>query len=268
MQIITLGPIALDAKLFASVLALIAMFVVAGFYERRQYIKIEFFLWGVTVLALACGRIAFVVRFWHDYQNDWLSIINIRDGGFHWQTALLMAILAVGFLVFRRPDLRKGLAISISTLALSFVSLMLVINWTMPPGNDKAPVITLQDLQHKPVSLIEYAGKPIILNLWATWCPPCRREMPVLQQAQQQYPDLHFVFINQAESAAIVDHFLAEQGLDLENVLLDSQAKLAQQIKSRGLPTTLFIDSDGRVQSYRMGELSAASLHAHIKQLK
>lgn len=91
--------------------------------------------------------------------------------------------------------------------------------------------------------------------------------MPVLEEAQLQHPDIHFVFANQAESAQIVEDYLNSEGLALENVLLDTQTVIADFVQSRGLPTTLFIDADGNMQSYRMGELSAASLASHLKAL-
>ncbi len=91
--------------------------------------------------------------------------------------------------------------------------------------------------------------------------------MPVLQAAKQQHSDIHFVFANQAESAQIVQDYLESEGLVLANVLLDTQTQIAELVQSRGLPTTLFIDANGIMQSYRMGELSAASLASHIQTL-
>ena len=62
--------------------------------------------------------------------------------------------------------------------------------------------------------------------------------------------------------------YLQAEGLELKNVLIDTDAQVARIIQSRGLPTTLFIDAQGKMQSYRMGELSAASLASHLKALK
>lgn len=268
MQIITLGPLALDAKLLAGVLALTAMFIVAGIYERRQYIKIELYLWLLAAFSLLCGRLVFVLKYWKDYQANWLGIANIRDGGFYWQAAALTALISLLVLGYRKAEIRKGLVVSVTALVASFSILTATTHWLIPIEAERMPIVTLQTLQQEPVSLIEFEGKPIVLNLWATWCPPCRREMPVLQQAQNDFPEVHFIFANQAESAAIVEHFLSENNLKLENVLLDTQTTLAHKVKSRGLPTTLFIDSNGKVQGYRMGELSAASLHSYLHNLE
>ena len=100
----------------------------------------------------------------------------------------------------------------------------------------------------------------MVINLWATWCPPCRREMPVLQKAQTQNQDVTFLFVNQGESMQSVSTFLETQGLNLNNVLFDSGGQLGQKVDSMALPTTLFYSPQGRLLSSHLGELSEASL--------
>jgi hypothetical protein len=99
-----------------------------------------------------------------------------------------------------------------------------------------------------------------VINLWATWCPPCRREMPVLQNAQHEHQNVTFLFVNQGESMQSVSTFLETQGLNLSNVLFDSGGQLAQKVGSMALPTTLFYSADGRLLGSHLGELSKASL--------
>ncbi|WP_155718381.1 TlpA family protein disulfide reductase, partial [Pseudomonas fluorescens] len=103
-------------------------------------------------------------------------------------------------------------------------------------------------------------GGPLVINLWATWCPPCRREMPVLENAQRMRPDVTFLFVNQAESMQSVSTYLATQGLNLDNVLFDASGRLGQAVGSMALPTTLFYQADGRLINSHLGELSEASL--------
>ena len=110
------------------------------------------------------------------------------------------------------------------------------------------------------VQLADYKGGPLVINLWATWCPPCRREMPVLERAQHQRPDVTFLFVNQAESMQSVSTFLATQGLTLDNVLFDASGRLGQAVGSMALPTTLFYSAEGRLINSHLGELSQASL--------
>ena len=103
-------------------------------------------------------------------------------------------------------------------------------------------------------------GALYVLNFWATWCPPCVREMPVLHAAQVDNPAVNFVFINQGESAERVSHWLAARNLPLRNVLLDRESQALKAFEQRGLPTTLFFDAKEQLVSTRTGELSAATL--------
>ncbi|MNP56107.1 hypothetical protein D3C76_1508050 [compost metagenome] len=82
----------------------------------------------------------------------------------------------------------------------------------------------------------------------------------MLESAQQQRPDLIFLFVNQAESMQSVSTFLATQGLSLSNVLFDRGGRLGQAVGSMALPTTLFYSAEGRLLGSHLGELSEASL--------
>ena len=111
-------------------------------------------------------------------------------------------------------------------------------------------------------------GKPLVVNLWATWCPPCRREMPVLAAAQQRETGVNFVFANQAESRATVMRYLTTSQLDLANVTLDRYSELGNVAGSGILPATLFYDGSGRLVDTYLGELSAATLEKKLTQLR
>ncbi|HWS73851.1 MAG TPA: TlpA disulfide reductase family protein, partial [Quisquiliibacterium sp.] len=110
-------------------------------------------------------------------------------------------------------------------------------------------------------------GRPAVVNLWATWCPPCVREMPVLAAAQASKPGIVFVFVNQGEAGERVGQFLAPRGLALENVLLDPGGDLARSVGSRAMPTTLFYDAQGRLRDTHLGALSEATLAARLARL-
>jgi len=111
-------------------------------------------------------------------------------------------------------------------------------------------------------------GKPIVVNLWATWCPPCRREMPVLAAAQQRESGVNFVFANQGENRAAVVHYLTASQLDLANVTLDRYTELGRVASSGMLPATLFYDGSGRLIDTYLGELTAATLEKRLNQLR
>jgi thiol-disulfide isomerase/thioredoxin len=128
--------------------------------------------------------------------------------------------------------------------------------------HDGAPVPALEvrRLDNTTFPLSAFVGRPLVINLWATWCPPCRREMPVLQAAQRTHPAINFVFVNQGESEATVQSYLDTNGLQMSNIVLDPAKQVSARTGSSGYPTTLFYDAKGRLYKRHMGELSQATL--------
>lgn len=267
MQVLSLGPLSIDAQLLLALIAIVCLLFVAGFLEKKAAVKIELRLWLVLVTTLLAGRIVFVLQYWDQYQTNWLSLFNVRDGGFNWLAALITAIAILSYWTLKQQTVRKvvwgSVGVGVGVWLIGFAAL----TFFKPAQTLSLPIVELRSLHQEPVALSQFKGKPLVLNLWASWCPPCRREMPVLQTAQQQYEQVHFVFANQAESAQIVEQYLQSENIELKNVLLDTQTQIAQLVQSRGLPTTLFIDAQGTVQSYRIGELSEASLRSHLDGL-
>ena len=113
-----------------------------------------------------------------------------------------------------------------------------------------APNFKLPNLEGKTVSLSDLRGKPVMLNFWATWCPPCRAEMPHIQQVYEEWSDngLVVLAINLGESSSKVKEFVQSYGLSFP-VLLDTKRDIAEKYNIRGLiPTTFFIDKNGIIQ--------------------
>ena len=136
-----------------------------------------------------------------------------------------------------------------------------------PDTGQELPALSFTSLEGGTVQLAELKGKPTVVNLWATWCPPCVREMPVLHQAQVDHPGVNFVFVNQGESAEKVGAWLQARKLPLRNVLMDRDGQTAAAFKQRALPLTLFFDAKGRLVSTRIGELLAATLTERLQNL-
>jgi len=111
-------------------------------------------------------------------------------------------------------------------------------------------------------------GRPMVVNLWASWCPPCVREMPVLEEAQETQKDIAFVFVNQGEGPPTVNSFLDEHGLTLRNVVLDRRREVASNTGNQGLPTTLFYNASGQLVTTHYGELSSATLADNLSEFE
>jgi len=125
----------------------------------------------------------------------------------------------------------------------------------------------LNDLDGNPVQLSELRGRPIILNFWATWCVPCRIEMPELQAAFVEHQDKGLVIlaVDNQESAKAVDLFFSELGLTFTPVL-DPEGTVAAQYNIVNLPTTLFINPEGVITVVHRGIMVKEQLDIYLAQ--
>ncbi|HTZ36969.1 MAG TPA: TlpA disulfide reductase family protein [Stellaceae bacterium] len=112
-----------------------------------------------------------------------------------------------------------------------------------------APEIAFADADGKPVALADFRGKFLILNLWATWCQPCLKEMPSLVALQARLaPALAVLAVAEDRGGeAVVAPFVAAHGLDKLRICLDPKSLAGKAFGVRGLPTSLMIDGDGRI---------------------
>lgn len=130
-----------------------------------------------------------------------------------------------------------------------------------------APDFTLTSLDGETVTLSDHIGRPVVLNYWATWCPPCRIEMPHLQQASEQYGGrVTFLGINQAEGEQLIRDFRDEYGLTYP-LLLDPNLTAHNLYSAINLPTTVFIDADGVVREVIVGAVNTAVLQDRLERL-
>jgi peroxiredoxin len=125
---------------------------------------------------------------------------------------------------------------------------------------------TLETLDGTKVSLSDFEGNVVLVNFWATWCPPCRAEIPGFDAAYQAYKDEGFVVlgINVEESPGRVAPFVEEFQVTYP-VLLDEKGKVVQEWRARGLPMSLVIDRDGVIQVRHIGFLSAQKLEEYLE---
>jgi peroxiredoxin len=123
-----------------------------------------------------------------------------------------------------------------------------------------APPFTLKDLEGREVSLEDFRGKGVLLNFWATWCPPCRKEIPALQEFYQTYGDKVVILgINMMEIKVAVARFAEKYGITYP-LLLDHRGEVATKYRVRLLPTSFFIDEGGVIREIISGELSLERL--------
>jgi len=128
-----------------------------------------------------------------------------------------------------------------------------------------SPKLSLTDLSGKPVSLDDYRGSVMLVNLWATWCPPCREEMPALQTFYEKHKSDGFVLasINQEETREVVEPFVKEFGLTFP-VWLDLNYQAQKEFKTNSLPSSFVIDRNGRVRLMWYGAISKKNLEKYV----
>ncbi|WP_019675279.1 TlpA family protein disulfide reductase [Arsukibacterium perlucidum] len=265
MTAVTVGPLALPLSPLLLLISVLIGLLVAALVARKYKVSVTDPLLTILLGSLLFGRLVFVARFADSYDSIW-QMLDIRDRGFDSGATLLAAVLILMWLLWRRRHQRQALLAGVLTVTMLFGAFSSVIY----VGQQKAalPAISFQQLNGDSVNLAELgAGRLTVVNLWATWCPPCRREMPVLQQAEQQYSDVRFVLLNQREHPEIVQQYLQQTGLQFNHLLLDRQGEVATQLGAHGLPVTLYFDADGRLLKSHMGELSAASLAQSLQQM-
>jgi thiol-disulfide isomerase/thioredoxin len=264
---LNLGPFAFSTALIALLFGLIAALGTAGFLRKRGQPDAG----NAAYLALAAGlllaRIAYVVGWRRQYLEQPLSIFNVRDGGFDPVAGLVGLVLATALIGWRRPALRKALAASVAIGVAGWGFATLAAQLLRDATRQPLPAIALRDLAGREVSLPSLRGQPLVINLWATWCGPCRSELPMLVEAQRRLPQVRFVFADQGESASIVGDYLRKAGLAPQHVLIDGNLDLSAHYGVRGYPTTLFLDADGVLRDRQMGELSRATLADRLRRV-
>lgn len=131
-----------------------------------------------------------------------------------------------------------------------------------------APDFSLPTLEGGTVRLSDLRGKWVVINFWATWCPPCRAEMPAFEEAYRQYADegLVILAVNQGETPEEVAAFRDAFGLTFP-VLLDSQMEVGLQYKVQFLPTTVFVAPDGTIVDRVEGGMTRGTVLARIQHL-
>lgn len=266
MESFQLGPFAFSTSLVILVATVLVALFVAKKIDRSVGEQAESALWIIFIAGSASARLAFLLNYWESYASSPWTVLDLRDGGFNVGAGVAGGLVAAALLMSRRRVLCKPLAVSLASAAVLWTGLTLIV--TSENEGARLPVLTFSDLSRTPVAMNSFAGKLVVVNLWATWCPPCRREMPVFQAAQQANKNVTFVFVNQGEAPDAVRRFMNDEGLVLQNVLLDPGGELGKAVGSRAMPTTLFYNSRGQLVGTRIGQVSDATLAQRIQELR
>lgn len=128
---------------------------------------------------------------------------------------------------------------------------------------------TLEDLDGNMVSLSDFKGKKIFINFWATWCPPCKAEMPDIEKLYQETKDgdLVILAVNIGDDKRTVQDFITKNKYSFK-VLLDTDSKVGELYQASSIPTSYFVDTEGYLDDGRVGAMTLETMKAYVNNLK
>ena len=285
---IVFGPLLLPTQAVLLVVATAAALGVLGLLRDNRpgsRAGAETRLFVALAVGVLGARLGWIAQHWKVYAESPWALLAFRDGGYAPWIGLLVGMCAVAVFVLRVPpslDLgshaeaplesqtltlnRRQLWIPALVAALILVAGQFVL--TVNARREPMPSIEVLDLAGGRVLLPAVQGRPQVINLWASWCAPCRREMPAFARVQAQRPDVDFVYLNIGERVDEIAAFTRTLSVPLSPILRDPPGRVPLQLDVRGYPTTLILDAEGRLLHRRSGELSEASLKALLPPVR
>jgi len=282
----SVGPVLISTRIAAFVVAYLAARWLASRLAGRWGLDAE---WtrntadGAVLAGLVAARAGYAALYWEAYAAAPWTVLYFWQPGY-----LAVAGLAGGalYVLFRLRRTQRRLAYlrAVSTGFAAGATILATVIGSMgwfsgagtPGVGNQAPDFQLVNLASERVALSDLRGKGVVLNFWATWCPPCRREMPLLESAWKEYRSRGIVIVgvDVGEPQDTVRPFVGSMGLTYPIWTdapgggdFDDTNELLGRFGGVGLPTTVFIDADGIIRKVYIGELSRGMLAEWLPKL-
>ena len=261
MNAIALGPLLISLpRLYAIGCALLVL-LSARYLLRLPPPLLNRWFTGLILAWLIGARIAHITLHLESYSANPLDALKVWQPGYHGIGGLLTGLLWSAWTLRKRLSALLGSTVIL--LCASGLWLMLVS--LSPLGSASAvsqlPEIRLENVDGADVYLPDLAdgSDRVIVNLWATWCPPCRREMPLLEEAAQR-EGVSVAVVNQGEDLLPIVRYLDAEGLYFTHALRDPGQTLMALFEAPGLPITVLFDGQGTTLDIHVGEATRAYL--------
>ena len=128
------------------------------------------------------------------------------------------------------------------------------------------PPVNLSDLTGRPVSVAALRGRPVLLNFWATWCVPCRAEMPELQYESRKFGDsVRIIGVDEGEPVDAINQFVTEIGVTYP-IWRDPSNQVDSILKAPGLPYSIYLDRHGKVRTVRLGIMARSYIDDQLSE--
>lgn len=258
-----IGPLAVAADRMLAVAALWAFVAVLAYGRRWVDVDLSRPAFLAVAIGVLAARAGFVRQHWPAFSAEPWTAAYIWQGGF----SLLfgMGAAAATLLMMLRG---KARAFAVAALVTISATWFVVDRLVEPPARPLPAGFSVEQLDGESIALDSLRGRPFAINLWATWCGPCQREMPMLVETARANPDVPVLLINQGEDVRQVSRYLADEGLPTANILLGPGRSVGSTLRSSALPTTAFVSADGLVVDVHIGEISRAALIAGLHDLR
>lgn len=260
---VTLGPLAFATDRVLAVVLLIGFLMVMDRIALRAGAE-AIQGTGLSIVAgIVAARIAYVLQHRDAFAHEWTAAFAIWQGGFSAWIGFLVAAVVLVWRVRPVTLAAKGVVVLTAFAAAWFVGSAFL----QPEPRELPALPPLTRLDGSPLEAKDLAGRPFVVNLWATWCPPCRRELPMLADMARS-SRTPIILVNQGETPGVVREFLLGAGIPGSAILLDERMAMMRTAGGAAMPTTLFVNSAGLVVSTHAGEISRAALADKIAQLE
>ncbi len=261
MNAIALGPLLISLPRLYAVGCALLLLLCARFLLGLPRPAQQRWFTGLIIVWLVGARVGHILLNLDSYSAAPLEALKVWQPGYHGLWGMTAGLVWTAW-TLRARLLAMGGAMA---MLIAASSLWLVLVTLAPLGNDFAvdalPEITLEDVEGNDVHLPSLTDNAdlIIVNLWATWCPPCLREMPLLEEAAKR-DGVSVVVANQGEDLLPMVRYLDEQQLEFRYALRDPSQQLMALFQAPGLPTTALFDGQGNTLDIHVGELTRAQL--------
>ncbi|WP_294444595.1 TlpA disulfide reductase family protein [uncultured Sphingomonas sp.] len=239
-----------------AVLCIVVFLGLTTLAGRSRFPRVSAVATSAIVAGLITARIGYVAAHWSSYADAPLSILAVWQGGFSPVAGLLGAAAMLAIRLGRSSALAAGwgaLAVA-GGLWFSLQALIPPVTYGPFPYH-----FNLTTPSGAPLPLDRFRGRPFVVNLWATWCGPCRRELPMLDAVASR-GEVPILLADQGEAPTTVSGFLHREGIGAQHIALDPDRRLSQALNVAGYPATAFVAGDGTIVRLQLGELSRAAL--------
>lgn len=264
MDAIALGPVLLSLpRLYAIAATLLLLAASAFLLGLPRALHARWFN-GLLLSWLIGARLGHGLMHWEAYAAAPLDLLKLWQPGYHGLWGLLAALIWSAWVLRHRVVPMGGAMLLLVGSSALWLALVTWQPGAKPLAVQALPDLTLERIDGEPIDLRSLAGEKVLLNLWATWCPPCLREMPLLAELDAR-EGITVVVANQGEDLLQVMRYLDDQALEFRYALLDPYQELMMRVESPGLPTTLLFDAEGRTIEHHVGELTRAQLDRWLR---